>query len=179
MGRRQEPDSNGVWPACYVHDMSTAGEGKNLIEPAELALERYKYILQQIHTVNENVYRILAIYQAFATALVGAALALFVGYHGWHVVASVARTGVIGLLVLTTVAATFTLVMIVVGILSWLDYRNEECDLTDTVVYPGFRARPRTKNFIRWYETYIAAFIVLSVAAMWVLASLILLPAMR
>ena len=36
---------------------------------SEFALERYKYILQQIHTVNENVYRFLAIYQTLAVAL--------------------------------------------------------------------------------------------------------------
>lgn len=49
----------------------------------EFALERYRYILQQIHATNENAHRFLAIYQTLATTLVGAALALFVGYRKW------------------------------------------------------------------------------------------------
>lgn len=36
----------------------------------EFALERYRYILQQIHAVNENAHRFLALYQTLATALV-------------------------------------------------------------------------------------------------------------
>ncbi|MEU0603347.1 hypothetical protein ABZ484_34740 [Streptomyces sp. NPDC006393] len=145
----------------------------------EFALERYRYILQQIHAVNENAYRFLAIYQTLATALVSAALVLFVGYHKWHLEAATARAGVIGLLALTTVVAAFTGGLIVVGSFAWLDYRNEECDITDEVVAPGFRSRPRPGHLWRWYETYMVLFILVSVAAMWVLAGFYLLPAMR
>jgi hypothetical protein len=145
----------------------------------DFALERYRYILQQIHTVNENAYRFLAIYQTLATTLVSAALALFVGYRKWGLSPGTARGGVIGLLTLTTVVAAFTGTLITVGILSWLDYRNEECDITDEVVAPGFRKRPRTGNYLRWYETYVLLFILVSVLAMWLLAAFVLLPAMR
>ncbi|MET8454994.1 hypothetical protein [Streptomyces parvulus] len=145
----------------------------------EFALERYRYILQQIHAVNENVYRFLAIYQTLATALVGAAVALFVGYRKWEVAPSTARGGVISLLVLATVVAAFTCMLIVVGALAWLDYRNEECDITDEVVGLGFRARPRSGNLLRWYETYVLLFIIVSVILMWVLAGSFLLPAIR
>lgn len=145
----------------------------------EFALERYRYILQQIHAVNENLHRFLAIYQTLATTLVTAVLALFVGYREWGVDAATARGGVVGLLVLTTVVAAFTATLIVVGALSWLDYRHEECDLTDEMVAPDFRKRPRTRNLLRWYETYVLAFIVVSVLLMWLLAVLFLLPAMR
>ncbi|MGW3725640.1 hypothetical protein [Streptomyces sp. NPDC000851] len=145
----------------------------------EFALERYRYILQQIHAVNENAHRFLAIYQTLATTLVGAALALFVGYRKWDVAADTARSGVIGLLVLTTVVAAFTITLIVVGALAWLDYRNEECDITDEMVGPGFRKRPRPGNLLRWYETYVLLFILVSVIVMWLLAGLFVLPAMR
>ncbi|MFJ8020516.1 hypothetical protein [Streptomyces sp. NPDC096311] len=160
--------------------MAAAGE----TEPREavrkeFALERYRYILQQIHAVNENVHRFLAIYQTLATALVGAAVALFVGYRKWEVAPDVARGGVIGLLILATVVAAFTCMLIVVGALTWLDYRNEECDITDEVVGLGFRARPRSGNLLRWYETYVLLFIVVSVVTMWLLAGLFLLPAIR
>ncbi|WP_308405193.1 hypothetical protein [Streptomyces sp. B93] len=142
----------------------------------EFALERYRYILQQIHAVNENGHRFLAIYQTLATTLVGAALALFVGYRRWGVEPDTARGGIIGLLVLTTVVAAFTVTQIVVGTLAWLDYRNEECDITDQMVEPGFRKRPKPENFFRWYETYVVAFILISIITMWSLASLLMLP---
>ncbi|WP_406726431.1 hypothetical protein WJ438_19750 [Streptomyces sp. GD-15H] len=145
----------------------------------EFALERYRYVLQQIQAVNENAHRFLAIYQTLATALVTAALALFVGYRKWDLAATTARGGVIGLLTLVTVVAAFTGTLIVVGALAWLDYRNEECDITDEIVGPGFRKRPRPGNFLRWYETYVVLFILVSVITMWVLAALFLLPAMR
>ncbi|MFE0208159.1 hypothetical protein [Streptomyces sp. NPDC058985] len=145
----------------------------------EFALERYRYVLQQIQAVNENAHRFLALYQTLATALVTAALALFVGYRKWELTAATARGGVIGLLTLATVVAAFTSTLIVVGALAWLDYRNEECDITDEIVGPDFRKRPRPGNFLRWYETYVVLFILVSVITMWVLAALFLLPAMR
>lgn len=146
---------------------------------SDFALQRYQFKLQQIHTVNENLYRFLAIYQGLATTLIGGVVALFVGYRRWGISPSTARGGVIGLLLLTTVTAAFTAMLIAVGVLTWLDYRNEECDLTDEVVRPGFRSRPQVGNVLRWYETYMVFFIVLSTAAMWLFALLVILPAMR
>ncbi|MEU1941375.1 hypothetical protein ABZ554_02690 [Streptomyces sp. NPDC020125] len=145
----------------------------------EFALERYRYILQQIHAVNENAHRFLAIYQTLATTLLGAALALFVGYRKWELAPATARGGVIGLLTLTTMVAAFTVTLIVVGAVAWLDYRNEECDITDEMVGPGFRKRPRPGNFLYWYETYVLLFIAVSVIAMWMLGGFLILPAMR
>lgn len=145
----------------------------------EFALERYKSILEQIRTVNENVYRFLAIYQALATTLVGAGLALFVGYHKWGISTSVARSGIIGLMWLVTVIALFAILLIVTGVLSWLDYRREECELTDLIVRPGFRRPPQTRNFWRWYETYIVIFIAASVIFLWTYTLGFILPAMK
>ncbi|GAA2334318.1 hypothetical protein Scani_59190 [Streptomyces caniferus] len=149
------------------------------VERNEFALERYRYILQQIHAVNENAYRFLAIYQTLATTLVGAALTLFVGYRKWEVTPATARGGVIGILILVTMAAAFTVMLIVVGAVAWLDYRNEECDVTDEMVGPGFRKRPRPGNLLRWYETYVLLFIIVSMITMWILAESFILPAMR
>ncbi|MER5533137.1 hypothetical protein [Streptomyces mirabilis] len=145
----------------------------------EFALERYRYILQQIHTVNENAHRFLAIYQTLATTLVGATLALFVGYQKWNIAPETARDGVVGLLTLTTVVAAFTATLIAVGVITWLDYRNEECDITDEMVTPGFRKRPQSNNFLRWYETYVLLFILISIITMWTLAGFFILPAMK
>ena len=161
--------------------MATSGEARpeTATVQNEFALERYRYILQQIHAVNENAHRFLALYQTLATALVSAALVLFVGFRKWGLEPATARGGVIGLLVLVTLVAIFTSMLIAVGTLTWLDYRNEECDITDEVIGPGFRKRPQPGNFLRWYETYVLLFILVSVITMWVIAALFLLPAMR
>lgn len=143
----------------------------------EFAVERYKYILGQIHAVNENVYRFLTIYQALATTIVGGALALFVGYRNWGIPAHIARTGVVGLMCLETVVALFAILLIFVGVLAWLDYRQEECDLTDEIVHPGFRKRPRVGNFFRWYETYIMLFIAVATGFVWCFGLIFVLPA--
>ncbi len=145
----------------------------------DFALERYKYILQEIHTLNENVYRFLAIYQTLAVTLVGGALALFVGYRKWGIQASVARSGVIGLMWLTTMIAAFAVLLIIAGIRNWLDYRREECELTDVAVRPGFRNPPQSHNFFRWYETYIVLFIAGSIVFLWSYTFGYILPAMK
>ncbi|MET9344738.1 MULTISPECIES: hypothetical protein [unclassified Nonomuraea] len=142
----------------------------------EIAVERYKYILQQIHTINENVYRFLAVYQTLAVAIASAGLALFVGHRGWRIDPAVARSGLVALMWLETVVAAFTVMMIVIGVVSWLDYRREECELADEFVRPGFRKPPRKAAFIRWYETYIVLFIIGSTIFMWISTLTILLP---
>jgi len=142
----------------------------------EFALERYRYLLQQIHTVNENVYRFLAIYQALATLLVSAILGLFTGYRQWSIEPTLVRTGIVGLLLLETFVALFACLLVVVGILAWLDYRSEECELTDEYAKQGFRSSPRLGNFFRWYETYIVIFIIGSTVCIWLLATLVLIP---
>jgi hypothetical protein len=65
----------------------------------------------------------------------------------------------------------------VVGVLSWIDYRQEECELTNEVVRPGFRQPPRPRNFYRWYETYIIFFIVCSIIFMWFYVLTVVVPA--
>jgi hypothetical protein len=148
-------------------------------EVPTIVVERYKYILNQIHVVNENVYRFFAIFQALATAMVTAALGLFVGYSKWGISAETARIGVRGGLVLTTAVAAFTVLMVVIGILSWLDYRREECELTEKYFVAGFRTVPRVRNFYRWYETYIVLFIVSITAVLWILGESILVARIR
>lgn len=145
----------------------------------EFSLERYRYILTQIHAVNENVYRFLAIYQALATTTVGAALAIFVWYKKWGISPSTAHAGVLGLLWLETIIALFTVLLIFIGILAWLDYRREECELTDEAVHAGFRKPPKVGNFFRWYETYIIVFIMASTVFMWAYALTFVLPYMK
>jgi hypothetical protein len=145
----------------------------------EFGLERYRYILQQIAVVNENVYRFLGIYQALATAIVGAALALFVGYRKWQIPPRTARSGILGLLFLETTIAAFAILLIVIGMLSWIDYRREEVELTDRIIHQGFRSSPKLRNSWRWYETYIIAFIAVSTAFMWLCCLRLILPGIK
>jgi hypothetical protein len=145
-------------------------------EAPQFVLERYKYILQQIHAINENVYRFLALFQTLATALVAAALGLFVTRDKWGITRDVAHGGVIGLLLLVTASAAFTIVFIIVGVASWIDYRREECELADRFFLPGFRTSPRLRNCLRWYETYIVLFIVAATSILWALATVYLFP---
>jgi hypothetical protein len=145
----------------------------------QLSYERYRFILQQINATNENVYRFLGIYQTLMTALVGGEVALFLGYRQWGLPASLARQGILALLTIETVIACFAILMIVVGILAWFDYRNEECDLADRLVGPGFRSRPIKGNFFRWYETYIVMFVFVSAVVVWGLSLVLLLPNMK
>lgn len=144
-----------------------------------MVVERYKYILQQIHVVNENVYRFFAIFQTLATAITTVALALFVGYSKWGIDPATARTGVRGLLLLITIIAGFTVLLVVAGILSWLDYRREECELAARYVSTDFRPAPRLRNFYRWYETYIILFIIAAAVLLWILGETLVIPRIR
>lgn len=142
-------------------------------------LERYKFILQQLHTLNENAFKVLALYQTLATATIGAGLALFVGHKKWEIDLDVARSGLVALLWLLTIIASFTTLLLLIGILSWLDYRKEECELSDEIVYPGFRNPPRLRNALRWHEGYIILFVVCSTAFVWICGYVVILPAMH
>ena len=73
-------------------------------------------------------------------------------------------------LVTSAVAITSRTLLIVIGVLTWLDYRTEECALTDDAVEPGFRSPPNRRNWVRWHETYIVGFVGLSLIIVWVLA---------
>ncbi|MEU8084183.1 hypothetical protein AB0B57_11265 [Micromonospora sp. NPDC049101] len=145
----------------------------------QFQLERYRYILQQIQAANENVHRFLGIYQTLATALIGAALAIFVRYTDWGITSETARASILALMWLVTVIAAFTVLVVIVGVLTWLDYRQEECQLLSEVLHPEFRAPPRLRNFYRWYETYIVAFIAVTVAMMWWCGTELIIPSIK
>lgn len=142
----------------------------------DLIKSRYDYILRQIQIVDENVYRFLAIYQTLMTVLVGAQILLFVNHRRWSLSASTTKIGLIGILALETIIASFAALMIIIGVLNWLDYRTEECDISDAVFGNGFRQRPTISNWYRWYETYILAFILMSLGAIWLLVYAFAIP---
>ncbi|MFG1866749.1 hypothetical protein [Micromonospora arborensis] len=141
-----------------------------------LRLERYRYILRQIEDANQNTYRFLALYQAIVTSLATACVALFLGYRSWGIQPGFARAGLLALMFLLSLVAAFAVVLIVTGMFTWVDYRREECELVNLVAGEGFRAPPRWRNFLRWYETWIIGFVIVSLMGMWLVVLHLLLP---
>jgi hypothetical protein len=123
-------------------------------------LERYKFILQQINTLNENVHKYLTLYQTLATAIVGGVVLIVVSWKQLKIDAPTARAGVEGLLCLFIVLTLFILGSIGAGIASWFDYRNEENEVLNEAVSEGYRKPPKFGNLWRWNETYVFIFIV-------------------
>jgi hypothetical protein len=126
----------------------------------DFKLERYKYILKQIHSLNENIHKYLALFQGLLTAIIGGGIAIFVSWKKLEIDAITAKSAINALIMLFLVLSLFIFISIFSGILSWFDYRKEEVKLLNEVVGPGFRNPPTIKHFWRWYETYILLFII-------------------
>jgi hypothetical protein len=125
-------------------------------------IERYKYILSQIHTINENVSKYLTLFQTLTTAIVGGGITVFLNWKKMDVAPELAVAAINGLTILLWLLTAFVFISITVGILSWIDYRNEEVDLLEKTNTPELRQRHKLINFWRWYETYILVFTVVS-----------------
>jgi MFS family permease len=130
---------------------------------SEFKLERYKYILQEIRSLNENLHKYLTWFQTLATALIGGGVALFVSWQSLKISSAVARVGLRGLVGLLIILAMFVIISIIAGIFSWFDYRKEEVELLKQAVKPEFRKPPTIWNFWRWQETYLILFIIVAV----------------
>lgn len=129
----------------------------------EFKLERYKYILQEIRSLNENTHKYLTLFQTLATLIIGGGVGVFVGWKNLNIGADVARAAINGLLILLIVLAFFVVTSILAGIVSWYDYRCEEVELLNDTVGLGFRKKPNLRNFWRWNETHMVAFIIVVV----------------
>jgi heme/copper-type cytochrome/quinol oxidase subunit 2 len=129
---------------------------------SEFKLERYKYILQQLHSLNENIHKYLTIFQVLITAIVGGIVTVFVNWKNLNINVETAAVGIRGLLGLLIISSLFVIVSILAGLFSWFDYRNEEVRLLNESVRPSFRHKPKLRNFWRWYETYMILFILIA-----------------
>ncbi len=144
-------------------------DNENKLQESELTnavfLERYKYVLQEIHTLNNNIHKYLNLFQTLATALATAGVAVFVGRQQLDLTSDVARTAIQGLMGLLIVLAAFVVLAILAGVFSWLDYRAEEVELLNKLMGYGFRKPPKKRNFWRWQETYVVIFILIVVTS--------------
>lgn len=128
----------------------------------DFKLERYKYILQQLHSLNESVHKYLTLFQTLATAIVGVGIAVFVSWKELKIDANIAKLGIQGLFGLLTILTLFVIISIVASIFSWFDYRRDEVKILDEAVKSGYRKLPEWKNCWRWSETYIILFLIIS-----------------
>lgn len=129
-------------------------------------LERYKYILAEIRSLNENVHKYLNVFQTLATAISTAGVAVFVGQKQLSLTPEIAKIAIQGLLGLLIILALYVVVSITVGIYAWFDYRKEEVKLLELIFGSrNFREPPKLGNLFYWQETYIILFIVLAVSA--------------
>src|SRR6202035_3550282 len=145
----------------------------------DFKLERYKYILKEIHFVNENVHKYLSLFQTLATAVVAGGAAVFIA---WRKSGIDARTTIItmhGLFGLFTMLAVFLILSVLAGVFSWLDYRREEVQLLSETVRPGFRVAPNPWHFWRWYETYVVLFMLIIVAGAYLFVERVIIPAIK
>ena len=140
-----------------------------MVEPSsprsadDFKLERYKFILKQIHFLNENVHKYLNLFQALYTGIVGAGVAVFVGWKKLGISAEVASTSISGLVWLLAALGFFVVISLVTSVFAWRDYRQAEVELLNEAVGQGFREPPDWKNFWRWQETYLLLAIVVVV----------------
>lgn len=146
-------------PNEKIHSPKEITEDKD--RSIDFKLEHYKYILQQIHSLNENTQRFLALYQTLVTAILGAGVALFVYWSSSSISASIAVLGIRCLLGLLVILTMFVIVSILSGVFSWLDYRKEEAKILNEIVGLGYRGLPKFRNLWRWYETYLVLFIII------------------
>ncbi len=139
-------------------------------------LERYKFILQQLDSLNQNHHKYLTLFQTLATAVVAGGVALFVGWRDLQIDAASARLGIRGLFGLLMILTAFLCFSIVAGIFSWIDYRREEVSLLDQEVGLGFRESPKLKNLWRWSEIHLLAFLCLLVLIIYIFLEYKVIP---
>lgn len=134
-------------------------------QDTDFQLERYKYILEEIRSLNENIHKYLTLFQTLAVTIIGGGIGIFVIWKNLRIDANTARTAIQGALGLLILLALFMTASIVANIFSWFDYRQEEVDLLEKAVRTGFRKPPTFRNFWRWPETYVLLFINIVVVA--------------
>lgn len=131
----------------------------------DFKLEYYKFILQEIRTLNENLHKYLALFQTLATLIIGGGIGIFVSWKSLKLDSATARVAIQGSLILLVLLTLFIALAIIANGLSWFDYRKEEVRLLDEVISPNFRKPPSLHNFWRWSETYVLFFIISIVIA--------------
>jgi hypothetical protein len=173
-GSGKEAVQNGCSEERLWTDV-VAGKSDDL--SAEIVKMRYAHILSQIKTVDDNVLRFLTIYQTVVSALVAGQVLLFVNHNRWALTAEITKIGLRGIFALEIIVGAFACLMIIIGMVAWLDYRKEECQIANALLGDGFRDSPDPSHWYRWHETYVVLFILLSLIAISILVEGWMIPA--
>lgn len=145
----------------------------------ELVAERYRYILRRIETLNEAGHRMMRFYYSLASAIVGAGVAVFVGWKKLGVSPALAETAVFGLVLLLLLLAVFVVLSLVANLFSWMAYRREEAVLSRNHAPELSRDEAKWSNAWRWTETYDVLFVICSVSIMWAFVGCEVIPRIR
>jgi hypothetical protein len=133
---------------------------------ANVFIERYKYVLRRKEALNEATFKIATIFQAGLIVLVAGQYAIVAAATSGNLDRDVARSGSTILAGMMVVLSVFALVLLISGAISWRSYNAEEKKFEEEV-FPDNRSEGATLRIFRWYETYIAA-AVLVIAAVYV-----------
>jgi ABC-type dipeptide/oligopeptide/nickel transport system permease subunit len=139
-------------------------------------LERYKFILQQLNSLNEGTHKYISLFQTLATAVLGVGIAIFAAWKELKIDAATARLGIEAVLGLFTILSVFVTLSIFANAISWFDYRNEEVRLLNAEIGEGFRESPNWKNIWRWNETYFVFLLVVFTFVVWIFTKFWILP---
>jgi hypothetical protein len=119
-----------------------------------ILLARYSYILERKNALNEVTFKIAAFYQ---TSIGAVAIAQFTmlklaadGTFGAANYAMITKF----LLATFIITSTLTLLLLAGGIMSWLNYRNDEIDI-EAATHGTYRKPLGFFSIFRWYETYL------------------------
>lgn len=126
-------------------------------------LERLKHILSQQKFLNEHSHKYLTIFQTTITAIVIAAVAVFMSWKSLSISLEIAKASLRALELLLVTVGVFVVLVVVTNIASWWDYRKEETQLLNAVVGNEFRTSPSLKGAWRWFETWLFILVVLVV----------------
>lgn len=140
---------------------------ENKLKADDFKLERYKFILQQLNSLNEGTHKYIALYQTLVTAIIGAGFAIYATWQGEKLSSETARLGIKAFLWLFTILTLFVILSMIMNAISWFDYRKEEVKLLSDEVGKDFRKAPTFKNIWRWSETWFVIFLIAMIILIW------------
>jgi len=130
----------------------------------EFTLERFRYILDQKKNINNNTFKIVAFYQAFALAIGGAQFSIFRYVFDKSINLQIAQSASFALFIISCLISFFSVLLIICGIASWINYREEEHEI-DSKFGKSMRDLPGKWSWLKWYESYIVIAILFSQVA--------------
>lgn len=142
-------------------------------------VERLKFILQQIDQLNRGVDKHIATFQVVFTGIVTAVASIYVGASKLGIEKDVAAKAMAAMVGVSALVSAFMLMLLVSGVCAWLEYRNDEADILDEMVRPGYRRRPSVVNFWRWHETYFALLVVCAPVGLAFFVTYYLIPSLK